>query len=40
MRQGVLMKETHETTLRLAPPLMISIEDLEHGLDIVLSVLE
>ncbi|MEV5568511.1 ornithine--oxo-acid transaminase [Spirillospora sp. NPDC052269] len=30
---GVLAKETHETTIRLAPPLMISREDLDWALD-------
>ena len=30
--RGVLCKETHETVIRLAPPLMISQEDLEWGL--------
>lgn len=33
MEQGVLAKETHETTVRLAPPLVISGEDLDWGLD-------
>jgi ornithine--oxo-acid transaminase len=33
MEQGVLAKETHETTVRLAPPLVISTEDLDWGLD-------
>jgi ornithine--oxo-acid transaminase len=30
---GVLAKETHENTIRLAPPLVISEEDLAWGLD-------
>jgi ornithine--oxo-acid transaminase len=30
---GVLAKETHGTTIRLAPPLVISQEDLDWGLD-------
>jgi ornithine--oxo-acid transaminase len=29
----VLAKETHGTTIRLAPPLVISEEDLDWGLD-------
>lgn len=33
MRRGVLAKETHATTVRLAPPLIISPEDLDWGLD-------
>ena len=31
-QRGVLCKETHDTVIRLAPPLMISQEDLEWGL--------
>jgi ornithine--oxo-acid transaminase len=30
---GVLAKETHGNVIRLAPPLVISEEDLEWGLD-------
>ncbi|MCP2336624.1 ornithine--oxo-acid transaminase [Actinomadura rupiterrae] len=30
---GVLAKETHETTIRLAPPLVISREDLDWAID-------
>jgi ornithine--oxo-acid transaminase len=30
---GVLAKDTHGTTIRLAPPLMISEDDLDWGLD-------
>lgn len=33
MEMGVLAKETQETTIRLAPPLIISGEDLDWGLD-------
>jgi ornithine--oxo-acid transaminase len=33
MSSGVLAKDTHETTIRLAPPLMISQEDLDWALD-------
>jgi ornithine--oxo-acid transaminase len=39
MRRGVLCKETHDTTLRVAPPLMISRADLDHGVDTITSVL-
>jgi ornithine--oxo-acid transaminase len=39
MGDGVLAKETHETTIRLAPPLVIEREDLDWGLDRVLAVL-
>jgi ornithine--oxo-acid transaminase len=31
--RGVLAKDTHGTTIRLAPPLIISQEDLDWGLD-------
>ena len=33
MELGVLAKETHDTTIRLAPPLVISAEDLDWALD-------
>jgi ornithine--oxo-acid transaminase len=38
--QGVLCKETHGTVIRLAPPLVISQQDLAWGLDRVKDVLE
>lgn len=38
LRHGVLCKETHGHTLRLAPPLMISEQDLERGLDAIATV--
>ena len=38
--EGVLAKDTHESTLRLAPPLVISQEELEWGLEQILPVLE
>ena len=38
-QRGVLCKETHETVIRLAPPLMISREDLDWGLDQMEAVL-
>ena len=31
--RGVLAKETHGNTIRLAPPLVISEQDLDWGLD-------
>jgi ornithine--oxo-acid transaminase len=31
--RGVLAKETHGNVIRLAPPLVISEEDLNWGLD-------
>ena len=33
MARGVLAKDTHGSTIRLAPPLVISAEDLTWGLD-------
>jgi ornithine--oxo-acid transaminase len=33
MERGVLAKDTHGSTIRLAPPLVISAEDLTWGLD-------
>jgi ornithine--oxo-acid transaminase len=37
--RGVLCKETHDTVIRLAPPLMISREDLDWGLEQIEAVL-
>jgi ornithine--oxo-acid transaminase len=37
--EGVLCKETHETVLRFAPPLVIEREDLDWGLERIESVL-
>ena len=39
MERGVLAKETHETTLRLAPPLVVSQDDLDWALDHLETVL-
>ncbi len=33
MAAGVLAKDTHGTTIRLAPPLMISQDDLDWAID-------
>jgi ornithine--oxo-acid transaminase len=38
--RGVLCKETHEFVIRLAPPLVISKEDLDWGLEQIRTVLE
>ena len=38
-RRGLLCKETHDTVIRLAPPLMISREDLAWGIDQIDAVL-
>jgi ornithine--oxo-acid transaminase len=40
LEQGVLAKDTHESTIRLAPPLVITRDELEWGLDRVVAVLE
>ncbi len=37
--KGVLCKETHGATLRLAPPLVISEEDLDRGIDAIAEVI-
>ena len=39
MARGVLCKEAHTTTLRIAPPLVISRTDLDTGLDAIIDVL-
>ncbi|MGK5530999.1 ornithine--oxo-acid transaminase [Streptomyces sp. URMC 129] len=39
MGQGVLVKDTHGSTIRLAPPLTISREELEWALDVLAGVL-
>jgi ornithine--oxo-acid transaminase len=38
MRHGVLCKETHGSTLRIAPPLVISEADLDRGIDAIARV--
>ncbi len=40
MELGVLAKETHENVIRLAPPLVISSEDLEKALTLIRAVFE
>ncbi|WP_328537114.1 ornithine--oxo-acid transaminase [Streptomyces sp. NBC_00344] len=39
MDRGVLVKDTHGSTIRLAPPLVITKEDLDWGLDQLRTVL-
>lgn len=36
---GILCKETHERTLRIAPPLVISREEIDHAVDALASIL-
>ena len=38
--QGVLCKETHERTLRIAPPLVISREEIDYAIDALASALK
>ncbi|WP_265522597.1 ornithine--oxo-acid transaminase [Oerskovia flava] len=40
LARGVLAKDTHGSTIRLAPPLTISRADLDHGLDALTAALE
>jgi ornithine--oxo-acid transaminase len=39
MARGVLAKDTHGSTIRLAPPLVIEQADLEWGIDQLTAVL-
>ncbi len=38
--QGVLCKETHERTLRIAPPLVISREEIDYAIDALANALK
>ncbi|RJL21483.1 ornithine--oxo-acid transaminase [Bailinhaonella thermotolerans] len=38
MRRGVLAKDTHGSTIRLAPPIVITQEDLDHAIDMLAEV--
>jgi ornithine--oxo-acid transaminase len=40
MRKGVLAKDTHGSTIRLAPPIVVSQKDLDWGIDQIEAVLE
>ena len=40
MSHGVLSKETHETVVRLAPPLVITKEELDWGIKKIKFVFE
>ncbi|MFD0558514.1 ornithine--oxo-acid transaminase [Stackebrandtia endophytica] len=39
-RAGVLCKETHETTVRIAPPLVITEEQLDHAVAVLAEAME
>ena len=38
--QGVLCKETHERTLRIAPPLVITADEIDHAVDALAAALD
>ncbi len=38
-RRGILVKETHETTLRFAPPIVITRDEIDHAVDTLGAVL-
>ena len=38
LKEGILCKETHETTIRFAPPLVIKKEEIEWALEIIKKV--
>jgi ornithine--oxo-acid transaminase len=40
MAQGLLSKETHETVIRLAPPLIITQQQLDDAIEIINKVFE
>jgi ornithine--oxo-acid transaminase len=39
-RRGILIKETHQTTLRFAPPIVITREELDHAIDTLADVID
>ncbi len=39
-RRGILIKETHETTLRFAPPIVITREELDRAIDTLAAVID
>jgi ornithine--oxo-acid transaminase len=39
MRLGLLAKETHDTVIRLAPPLVITKDEIDVGLERLAAVL-
>ncbi|HEY7814542.1 MAG TPA: ornithine--oxo-acid transaminase [Nakamurella sp.] len=38
-RRGILVKETHDTTLRFAPPIVITREEIDHSVDTLAELL-
>ena len=39
MERGVLAKDTHGSTIRLAPPIVVTLEDLDFAVDQLEAVL-
>ena len=39
LKEGILCKETHETVIRFAPPLVITKEEIEWALEIITAAL-
>jgi len=39
LKEGILCKETHETVIRFAPPLVITKEEIEWALEIITATL-
>lgn len=39
LERGVLSKDTHGTVIRIAPPLIITMDDLDQGIDIIVATL-
>ena len=39
LNEGILCKETHETVIRFAPPLVITKEEIEWALEIITTIL-
>ncbi|WP_334191100.1 aminotransferase class III-fold pyridoxal phosphate-dependent enzyme, partial [Noviherbaspirillum sp.] len=40
LQQGILSKETHETVVRFAPPLVITEQELDSALEVIRAVFE
>jgi ornithine--oxo-acid transaminase len=40
MGEGILCKETHDTVIRLAPPLVITREEIDWALERIVRVLQ
>ena len=40
LKKGILSKETHETVIRFAPPLIITKEDIDWAVNIIKETLD